>query len=193
LAGQDPVDIIIGTQMITKGLDLPKLSVVGVLNADASLLIPDYTANERTYQLLTQVIGRAARGHRAGHIVIQTYQPQQPTIVSALGKDWQAFYDTELAERRAFRFPPFIHLLKLTCLRATDKTAESAATKLKHQIEKAHPGLIVEGPAAAFHPRESGKYKWQIIVKGPQRTTLTDLAKELPSGWTADLDPINLL
>ena len=187
------VDIIVGTQMITKGLDLPNLSVVGILNADSSLLIPDYTAAERTFQLLTQVIGRVGRGHRAGTVYIQTYNPSHPTILAALQRDWAGFYARELAERRAFHFPPFTYLLKLTCLRATSSSAEKTAMKLKEQIENSHPGLNVEGPSPAFHPRESGKYKWQLIVKSAQRQTLVDIAQALPSGWTHDLDPINLL
>ncbi len=187
------IDIIVGTQMITKGLDLPKLSVVGVLNADASLLIPDYTASERTFQLLTQVVGRTARGHRAGTVVVQTYNPHHPTITAALTKNWSAFYENELAERHAFRFPPFVYMVKLTCLRASSASAEKTALKLRQQIEKDYPRLKTEGPAAAFHPRESGKYKWQLIVKATTRTALTELVGSLPSGWQYDIDPVNLL
>lgn len=187
------VDVIIGTQMITKGLDLPKLSVVGVLNADASLLIPDYTAAERTFQLLTQVVGRAARGHRTGSVYVQTYNPDHPTIATALAKDWESFYEAELTERRTFKFPPYVYMLKLTCLRATSASAEKTATKLKEQIQKDHPRLNVEGPSAAFHPRESGKYKWQLVVKSASRQALVDLVAQLPSSWSHDLDPVNLL
>lgn len=187
------IDIIVGTQMITKGLDLPRLSVVGVLNADTSLLIPDYAASERTFQLLTQVIGRAGRGHRAGHVVIQTYEPTHPTITAAVTKDWRGFYDQELEERRNFRFPPFVYMMRLSCLRTTSTSAERAAQKQKEYIKTNHPYLNVEGPSVAFHPRERGKYKWQIIVKSPSRQTLVDIALRLPSGWTYDLDPINLL
>ncbi|QQS19270.1 primosomal protein N' [Candidatus Saccharibacteria bacterium] len=187
------VDIIIGTQMITKGLDLPKLTVVGVLNADASLLIPDYTANERTFQLLTQVFGRTARGHGDGTVVIQSYNPNHPTLQAAIHKNWSTFYESELAERKSFKFPPFVYLLKLTCLRATNGSAEKTAMKLSGQIQKDHPKLNVEGPSPAFHPRESGKYKWQLIVKSTSRQVLVDIASSLPSGWTHDLDPVNLL
>ncbi|MBP9761483.1 primosomal protein N', partial [Candidatus Saccharibacteria bacterium] len=187
------VDIIIGTQMITKGLDLPKLSVVGVLNADSSLLVPDYTSNERTYQLLTQVIGRANRGHRSGHVIVQSYAPNHPVIEAAAGQDWTNFYANELAERQAYRFPPFVYLLKLTCVRAKSQSAESAATKLRIQIQKSHPRLNIEGPAAAFHPRENGQYKWQLIIKAASRRELIEIINDLPSGWSHDLDPVNLL
>ena len=187
------VDIIVGTQMVTKGLDLPGLSVVGILNADSSLLIPDYTASERTFQLLTQVIGRTGRGHRSGSVIIQTYNPTHPTIVAATQKDWAGYYARELDERRSFHFPPFTHLLKLTCLRATSASAEKTAMKLKEQIQKDHPRLNVEGPSPTFHPRESGKYKWQLIIKSPSRAVLVAIASNLPSGWQHDLDPVNLL
>jgi primosomal protein N' (replication factor Y) len=126
-------------------------------------------------------------------VYIQTYNPSHPTILAALQRDWAGFYARELSERHTFHFPPFTYLLKLTCLRATSSSAEKTAMKLKEQIENSHPGLNVEGPSPAFHPRESGKYKWQLIVKSTQRQTLVDIAQALPSGWTHDLDPINLL
>lgn len=187
------VDIIVGTQMITKGLDLPHLSVVGVLSADTSLLVPDYTSSERTYQLLTQVIGRATRGHRPSQVLIQSYAPENAVLRAAAARDWANFYSTELDERRAFRFPPYVHLLKLTCSRATSAAAERAATKLSQQIQKTHPKLIIEGPSAAFHPKEGGKYRWQLIVKSASRQILVDIATTLPSGWVHDLDPAHLL
>lgn len=187
------VDIIIGTQMITKGLDLPKLSVVGVLNADASLLLPDYSANERTYQLLTQVIGRVGRGHRASEVILQTYSPENPTVLAAAKQDWNTFYKNEIAERRAYNFPPFCYVLKLSCLRATQKGAEEQAQKLHRLLSNHYKNIQLEGPAPAFHPKESGKFKWQLTVKASSRTTLVAIAKSLPSGWRFDIDPINLL
>lgn len=187
------VDIIIGTQMITKGLDLPRLAVVGVLNADSSLLIPDFAATERTYQLIGQVVGRVGRGHRAGHVILQTYNPDHPVLRSALAQDWDSFYDRELAERRAYNFPPFCYLLKVSCARATQKSAEKAAVLLHAQLHKVYPRLRIEGPSPAFHPREGGKYKWQLIIKSPSRVVLLNIIASLPSGWTHDIDPIDLL
>ncbi len=186
-------DIIIGTQMITKGLDLPRLAVVGVLNADASLLIPDYTAAERTFQLLTQITGRANRGHRDSTSIIQTYNPSHAVIRAALEKDWASFYANELTERRTFRFPPFVYMLKLSCLRASNAAAEKSAAHMLHRIQTTFPEVIVEGPSPAFHPRESGKYKWQIIAKASSREPLAAIARDLPSGWSHDLDPVHLL
>jgi len=187
------VDILIGTQMITKGLDLPKLSVVGVLNADSSLHIPDFTAQERTFQLLMQVIGRVGRGHTQGHVVIQTYEPASLAISSALSGSHSEFYRNELAERKAFTYPPFTFMLKLSCLRATSKGAEQAAQKLAAAIREQTPSVRVEGPAPTFHPKEQGKYRWQLVVKSPHRQLLVQIINLLPANWTHDIDPINLL
>ena len=187
------VDIIVGTQMITKGLDLPMLSVVGIINADSGLLMPDFSASERTYQLISQVVGRVGRGHRPGTVILQTYSPESQVLSYALTQDYQSFYTHELAERQAYRFPPFCHIVRLTCLRATSKSAEAAATSLKQAIEKKFPGLVIEGPSPTFHPKESGKYKWQLVIKNHSRTVLAELVKKLPSGWHHDLDPTELL
>lgn len=187
------VDIIVGTQMITKGFDLPKLSVVGIINGDGGLMIPDFTAAERTYQLISQVVGRVGRGHRPGTVILQTYNPENQTLRSALSQDYHYFYTHELAERKQYHFPPFCFLARLTCLRATSASAEKAARALRQQLEQTYPGVTIEGPSPTFHPRESGKYKWQIILKSPSRSTLVQIAKSLPSGWHHNLDPMNLL
>lgn len=195
LAGlkQGSADIIVGTQMVTKGFDLPRLAVVGVLSADSSLLIPDYTATERTFQLISQVAGRVGRGHRAGTVVVQTYAPNNPMLQAAITQDWDAFYAAELAERHAYRFPPFVFMLKLWCLRATSASAERAAQKLKDQLSAMDAPLTIEGPSPAFHPREQAKYKWQLAVKSPSRAALTRVIATLPSGWHHNIDPVNLL
>lgn len=186
-------DIIIGTQMIAKGFDLPRLSVVGILNADAGLLIPDYTASERTFQLISQVAGRVGRGHRAGSVFVQSYTPDNPILQAAASQDWQTFYDAEVSERQAYRFPPFVFLLKLWCLRATARGAETAAQRLRKNLETYGGRIIVEGPAPAFHAREQAKYRWQLVIKSPSRTILTTIIRELPANWHYDIDPINLL
>jgi len=187
------VDIIIGTQMITKGLDLPRLAVVGILNADSGLLMPDFAATERTYQLISQVVGRVGRGHRAGRVFLQTYNPDNPVLVAALSQNWDDFYARELKERQMYNFPPFCYLLKLSCVRATQASAEKTANKLRDELQTAYPKLPIEGPSPAFHPREGGKYKWQIIIKSPSRTALLQIISLLPSGWSYNLDPTDLL
>lgn len=184
------LDIIIGTQMLAKGLDLPKLSVVGVLLADTSLQLPDFSANERTFQLLEQVVGRVGRGHVDGQAFVQTYQPDNKTIAAALTDNWDSFYKDELNEREQFLFPPFVHLLKLSVQRTTQKSAELAAHKLINTIPK---GIIFEGPAPAFHEKQSNKYRWQIIAKAKERSRLLELIANLPAGWTYDIDPADLM
>lgn len=186
-------DIIVGTQMIGKGLDLPKLSVVGIVQADSSLLIPDYTAAEQTYQLIAQVIGRVGRGHRPGTVIVQTYDPDNRTLQSALHGGWQRFYTDELHERKTYRFPPFVHLLKLRVLRASSASAQKAALTLEESLKQQYPHASIEGPAPTFHPREHGKYSWQLLIKSAERSALLAIIRNLPAGWQYDIDPVNLL
>jgi primosomal protein N' (replication factor Y) len=188
------VDILVGTQLLAKGLDLPKLSTLGIVLADSSLYMPDFSARERTYQLLSQALGRIGRGHVAGTAVIQTYQPESTLIRGAIDDNWDEFYQSELKERKAYHFPPFYYLLKLSCRRATYSGADSAAAKLKQQIEKAIPGLEIDGPTPSFYEKLQGKYQVQLVLRTTQRSKLLDAIKLLPpSGWTYDIDPTNLL
>jgi primosomal protein N' (replication factor Y) len=187
------VDILIGTQTLAKGLDLPKLSLVGVIIADTSLYFPDFSAQERTYQLLSQVIGRVGRGHRAGEAIIQTYAPESPLLRAILTKDWDNFYNQEISERQAFLFPPFCYLLKLTCRRASAASAERAAKDLAHKLETSELRVIVEGPAPSFHEKVQNKYGWQLVVKAKARGEILQAISRLPSGWSYDVDPMNLL
>jgi primosomal protein N' (replication factor Y) len=187
------VDIIIGTQTLAKGLDLPKLSVVGVIMADTSLSFPDFSAQERTYQLLSQVIGRVGRGHRDGRVVVQTYNPESPLLQAILTKDWRSFYERELDERKVFLFPPYCHLLKLTCRRASQKSTEAAASKFADELLHSGLRIAIEGPAPAFHERIQNKYQWQLVIKSKDRGELLKVIKKLPSGWSHDIDPMNLL
>jgi primosomal protein N' (replication factor Y) len=188
------VDILIGTQMLAKGLDLPRLSTLGIVLADSSLFLPDFSAQERTYQLLTQVLGRVGRGHSQGHSIIQTYHPESPILEAAIAGEWDNFYATELGERQKFHFPPFYHLLKLSCRRATAKSAEAAADKLKIAILLQLPSVEVDGPAPSFHEKLQGKYQYQLVVRSTRRSDLLSVIKLLPaSGWNYDIDPVNLL
>lgn len=184
------VDIIVGTQMLAKGLDLPKLSVVGVLLADTSLQLPDFSVNERTYQLLQQVIGRVGRGHITGKAIVQTYQPNNPTILDALEDNWDHFYHSEIQERQQFIFPPFTHLLRLTIQRSTAKKAEVAALKLAESLPD---NIKIDGPAPAFHEKQASKFRWQLVIKAPKRSTLLAIIKQLPNNVSYDIDPITLI
>ena len=187
------VDILIGTQILAKGLDLPKLSVVGVIVADTSLYFPDYTADERTYQLLRQVIGRVGRGHRNSTVIVQTYDPDNLVVQAATQNRWNEFYKRELSMREKFLFPPYCHLLKLTCRRANSNAARQKAEKLVAIIKDAGLRVRIDGPTPSAHEKVGSKYQWQLVLKSKQRTELLNAIELLPSGWSYDIDPLNLL
>ncbi len=187
------VDILVGTQTLAKGLDLPKLGLVGVVIADTGLYFPDFSAQERTYQLLSQVLGRIGRGHRQGRAIIQTYSPESPLLKAVLTKNWDIFYNTELEERRAFLFPPFCYVLKLSCKRASSTRAQENASEFAEQLRRQNNNIKIEGPAPAFHEKVQNKFIWQLIIKAKRREHLTRIIKQLPSGWSYDIDPMNLL
>lgn len=188
------VDILVGTQMIGKGLDLPHLSLVCIVAADTSLYLPDFTASERSYQLLHQVIGRVGRGHRDGKVIIQTYVPDNPVLKAATAKDWLSFYRSELEERRKFLFPPFCYILKITTSRKTSQSAERALNELVAELKTHKLKLRLSDPAPSFYGFTHGFYHWQLIIKATNRVELTRALEALPKGnWTYDLDPSNLL
>jgi primosomal protein N' (replication factor Y) (superfamily II helicase) len=187
------IDILVGTQLLAKGLDLPRLSTLGVLLADTSLYLPDFSALERTFQLISQVLGRIGRGHVAGRAIIQTYHPDHPVLQAAIDNDYQTFYEQELASRRQFLFPPFCYLLKVTVRRASIKAAEEAALKLKAEIEQGGARVRVEGPAPSFYERFQNKYQWQLIIKARDRSELLKVISKLPASVSYDLDPMDLL
>ena len=187
------LDILIGTQMIAKGLDLPAIDTVGIVSADTMLHLPDFTAAERTFQLLSQVSGRAGRGDRPGQVFIQTYTPDHPAIVAASIGAYDTFASAELAERQALLYPPYVYLLKLTIALPTQAASEAEAVRFADTLRRL-PDLSVIGPAPAFIELQSSKYHWIITVKAKHRQPLVDIAANLPSDlWTADLDPVNLL
>jgi primosomal protein N' (replication factor Y) len=188
------IDIVIGTQMIAKGLDLPKLNVVGVVLADTSLYLPDYSANERTFQLLQQVSGRVGRHSSTSKVIIQTYSPDHPAIVAAANRDYQAFYGNEIAQRKLINYPPFCFLLSLHVERAGSSTALKAASDLAVSISNEIKGIEVLGPTPAFRERTPNGYRWQLVIKSKDRNKLTKIVNDyLPDRWHFDLDPVNLL
>jgi primosomal protein N' (replication factor Y) len=187
------IDIMIGTQILAKGLDVPNLSVVGVLQADNGLHLPDYQAEERVFQLLYQVAGRVGRGKHESHVVVQTFLPDHSTIKLALDRNYDDFYRAQLLERRKGAFPPFTYLLKLTTSYKTEVGAIRAARTMATKLRSEHPHLVVQGPTPSFYERLHGNYRWQLLIKSKKRAELGAIAAAMPVGWQTDLDAANLL
>lgn len=189
------INIIIGTQVIAKGLDLPHLRTVGVIQADSGLGLPDYGASERTFQLLAQVVGRVGRSRHTTNVIIQSYQPTHPAVTDGIAQNYQDFYNAILSERRRSNFPPFTFLLKVTCVYKTEAAAIKNARSLANDIRKAAPAHVqILGPTPAFYERQHDTYRWQLIIKSPKRSSLVAIAKTLTSPHIQfELDPISLL
>lgn len=194
---QHQADILIGTQMIAKGLDLPLVTLVGVISADTALNLPDLRSGERTFQLLTQVAGRAGRSILGGKVIIQTYNPDHYAIQAASTHDYRAFYEHEIAFRRAQHYPPYSRLVRLLFTHPNDKQAQQESARmfgaLKTRIaQRGLPALDLIGPAPAFFHRVRGQYRYQILLRGDNIHALVqDLA--LPLGWRIDVDPVSML
>lgn len=189
------VDIIIGTQVVAKGLDLPRLQTVGVLQADAGLNLPDFNSRERVFQLLTQVVGRVGRDQRKTSAVVQTYQPTNPSIQNGLARDYSSFYQRELSERKRSKFPPYMFLLQITCVYKTEAAAIRNTQQLAKKLQ-AELGSKVEvlGPAPAFYERQHGTYRWQLLVKAQKRSSLQEAVDLIPAAnWQFELDPTSLI
>jgi primosomal protein N' (replication factor Y) len=190
-------DVLIGTQMIAKGLDLPQVTVAGVINADTGLNFPDFRSGERTFQLLCQVAGRAGRGLKAGKVIIQTYSPDNYVIEAAARHDYLGFYSKEIDYRRRHRYPPFSQLVRLVYSHADERTCRREAENVyglileaKSRIHMADFSII--GPVPTFAFRARGKYRWQLFLRGPASSrVLSEVA--LPRGWTIDVDPVGMV
>lgn len=191
------IDIIIGTQTVAKGLDLPNLATVGVVQADSGLSLPDYSAEEKTFHLLTQVIGRVGRGHiNTASVFIQTYQPNNPVIKYAINSDYDSFYQYLLKKRKKQEFPPFSFLAKLSITMKTEKTTIAKIHSLYSFLSKTAPKTVkISTPTPAFHERTNTGFTWQIILKSRSRTQLIDMLKNLDPKFSAriTLDPPSLL
>ena len=189
-------DILIGTQVVARGLDLPGVGLVGVVNADTALNLPDFRSAERTFQLLAQVAGRAGRGQFPGRVVIQSYQPSHYAVTSAVNHDYRGFYDIELDFRRTMGYPPFGEMAVITTRHVKEQEALSMAGALKRRLadfrdRKGITGVSFIGPAPAFVPRRHGHYRFQLIVKGRDIPDFLRSA-DLPAGVSVDVDPLGL-
>ncbi len=189
------INIAIGTQVVAKGLDLPKLHTVGVIQADSGLALPDYTAAERAFQLLAQVVGRVGRDERDTQTIVQSYQPTHPVVQFGLKQDYEGFYEYALKERQKGGFPPFRFLLQLTDVYKTEASAVKAAKQLSANLKSVLPtGIEVLGPTPAFYERQHDTYRWQLVLKSTKREALADVIKHVPpTHWQYDLDPSSLL
>ena len=190
-------DVLIGTQMIAKGLDLPLVTLVGVVSADIGLALPDYRAGERVFQLLTQVAGRAGRGVLGGKVVLQTYQPEHYVIQAAAEHDYAGFAARESEYRRELGYPPYRRLARIvfsyTNPERAREQAEFAAGRLRQILrERQLSGTAIIGPAPCFYARVDRNYRWHLLLRGPDpRAALAALSPE--RGWRIDMDPVSAL
>ncbi len=192
-------DVLVGTQMIAKGLDLPLVTLVGVIAADVGLYLPDFRSGERTFQLLTQVAGRAGRSRRGGRVVIQTYSPEHYVIQAAAGHDYAAFYGREMEYRRELGYPPLQRMARLIYWDKNAQKAESMAEQMGLRVQGriADLGLrpesvTVVGPAPAYFARYRGYYRWQIVLSGADPAAIVR-GLPIPFGWRVDIDPVSVL
>jgi primosomal protein N' (replication factor Y) len=197
------LDILVGTQMIAKGHDFPNVTLVGIILADVGLNLPDFRAGERTFTLLTQMVGRSGRGPLPGEAVIQTYNPEHYCIQAALAQDYLAFYHQELALRRTHHLPPFTHLIRLVVSSPKESVAAEAAEELRRLLQRDAPPLEIDGPAPAPLSRLRGRFRWHLMVKDPREELLRQKvagaleAFQAPRGGSTrveiDMDPADTL
>lgn len=189
------IDIAIGTQILAKGLDLPNLNLVGIVQAENGMSLPDYSSRERIFQLLYQVVGRVGRNSNSSKVVVQTYNPDDETIIYGVNQDYEKFYNFEIKNRESGRFPPFMFILKLTCKYKTEKGAIQASKNMIDRIKKLEmKDIQLIGPMPAFYEKIRESYRWQIILKSKNRRSLQYLSSKIKdSNWQIDLDPSTLL
>jgi primosomal protein N' (replication factor Y) (superfamily II helicase) len=198
------VDILVGTQMVTKGHDLPHVTLVGVINADGAISMPDFRAGERTFQLLVQVAGRAGRGDAKGHVIIQTRSPEHPAIACAARHDVDAFLERELSDREELGYPPFSRLVLIRFDGLNEEKVVDAARAIATAAEQA-PQVVAEkvevrGPTPAPMPRIRGRYRYRVMLRGP-RPELRAVARGLKKAVSElsrdvrvviDVDPLSM-
>jgi primosomal protein N' (replication factor Y) len=201
------IDVLVGTQMITKGHDYPHLTLAGVLDADVGLHLPDFRAAERTYQILTQVAGRAGRAERPGRVFVQTYHPDHESLLAAVSHDGLTFCRTELHHRREAGYPPFLRLVEIRVSGSGAEAVRKSSEKLAHRLERlvnAGAGESLLGPAPCPIETVRGKARWRVLIKTPQyarlqpklAVLLDDFAEDdLPSSlkMLVNVDPVDMM
>jgi primosomal protein N' (replication factor Y) len=198
---QGDADILIGTQMVAKGLDFPNVTLVGVVSADTAINMPDFRAAERTFQLLTQVAGRAGRGSQLGEVIIQTFSPEHYAIQAAIRHDYQTFYKQEILFRQELRYPPFSRFVNLICGDLDERAAQARANSLADALKQVAPKEVeVIGPSAAPLARLKNQFRFHVALRAPVDAPLADivraaLARIAPNeraGINIDMDPLSM-
>jgi primosomal protein N' (replication factor Y) (superfamily II helicase) len=190
-------DILIGTQMLAKGLDLPLVTLVGVVLADVGLTLPDYRASERVFQVLAQVSGRAGRSQLGGEVVLQTFMPEHYAIQAAARHDYAGFASQELAYRQELGYPPYARLVRLEYRHLKPEQAEYEAREMGRYLlrriqEAGARGTEMIGPVPCFYARLGGYYRWQVILRGPDPASLLR-GDETLKDWRVEVGPQSLL
>jgi len=196
------IDILIGTQMIAKGLHFPNVTLVGVIFADLSLHVPDFRSGERTFQLLTQVAGRAGRGEVAGEVIVQTYTPFHPAVQAARRLDFEGFFDQEIEYRRELSYPPFTHLTCLTVRGLLEERVAFSAEAFAKSLREVLPAhVVLNGPTPAPLARARGFYRYQVLLRAGSPKHMTEPLREFLKGFrwpegvscAVDVDCLSLL
>jgi primosomal protein N' (replication factor Y) len=193
-------DILVGTQMIAKGLDFPLVTLVGVISADTGLHLPDFRAPERSFQLLTQVAGRAGRAELPSRVVVQTYTPEHYAVAAAIDHDYSRFYREEMIFREAAGYPPYARMARFVYTSESAESCRQSAAGFTKVLENAiaqdgFEGIELIGPAPCFAARVNNSYRWQIIARADRSSgaRLSQLREYMPRGWSIDVDPVDLL
>ncbi len=193
-------DILVGTQMIAKGWDLPDVDLVGIISADNILNLPDFRASEHAFSLVTQVSGRTGRGANRGKIILQTYDPENPVLKMASRHDYPAFFEYEIPRRKELFYPPFSRLIHLSYAHKDNARAESESKSLSkiitQKIIEDNKGIILVGPSPAFLPKINNLYRWQILLKISPDKNLADIVEKvvqyIPKDWKIDINPMGV-
>jgi primosomal protein N' (replication factor Y) len=184
-------DVLVGTQLAAKGLDLPAVTLSAVIAADVTLNLPDYRAAERTFQLVAQVAGRAGRGPQPGRVIVQTYAPGHYAIRAAAALDVDAFADDELLRRRLLGYPPFSVMARLLVADQDRARAEERGRRAAEAVSGGDAEVL--GPLPSYVARRAGRYRYQVVVRAADADARARALERVPAGVTIDVDPESLL
>ena len=187
--------MLVGTQMVAKGLNIPNVTLVGIVLADIGLFIPDFRSSEKIFQLIYQVVGRSGRGEKPGKGIVQTYFPENYVIDLASSQDFSSFYDIESKFRQVHNLPPYSRIIKLVYSHFNSQRAQKEAERMKRELMQIRSKwdywyIDVSGPVPSFYNKLRGKYRWQIILRGPNPRDIINRIK-IPENWVIDVDPLS--